>query len=68
MKDETIKCDRCLKDITSTKNCIDYRLHLNSQKKTIPRGAATLMYISDPLENEAHFCDMYCLKQWCTEK
>lgn len=68
MKDETIKCDYCLADITYTDNSIDYRLHLLSESMPSKNAVITNMMTYNPLLDDKHFCGIDCLKQWCTEK
>src|SRR3954467_12595526 len=67
----TILCDGCEKDITTTRNSVDYRIHLESQDKTrwyvtegFDGGAVTSMHISNPLPRDKHFCRFTCLAIW----
>lgn len=64
MKTTTVKCDWCAQDITSTSNCEDYRLALVVESKHRESGIVTDMEIDPPINKNAHFCDVPCLKKW----
>lgn len=64
MKDTTITCDQCERDLTVTTNCEDYRLGLIVQSIPSCGGAVTLMATHPPLERDHHFCGARCFKQW----
>lgn len=64
MKKTTINCDNCQADLTYTYNCVDYRLHLDTQYKSSLGGAVTAMHIDPPISEPHHFCHLGCLKEW----
>lgn len=68
MRDDTIKCDHCGHDITSTGNSVDYRLHLEVQEKPHHGCTITDMYILPPLDRDYDFCGMNCLTKWIESK
>ena len=70
MRDDTITCDGCGRDITYTGNSVDYRLILASESK--PRrgdgSVITDMMIYPDLDRPCHFCGLLCLDKWRNEK
>lgn len=68
MRISNVMCDSCEKDISSTSNCEDYRLHL--EVESLPKNSpmVTLMGIPRPLDRDYHFCDMDCLSRWATSR
>ena len=57
-------CDACWRNLTTTNNCVDYRLALIVQGLPHESGLVTNMAISPPLDEDYYFCDMPCLGQW----
>jgi hypothetical protein len=60
-----IACDGCGDDLTTTGNCVDYRLALLNE--TIPtRGGFVTMMVMYPAidDGDKYFCDLRCLDHW----
>ena len=68
MKDIKIVCDYCNKELTNTRNSIDYCLSLSSQRIPCQEGAVTDIMVLPPIEREANFCGLGCLKNWIDKK
>jgi len=64
MRDNTIKCDGCGRDITTTGNIVDYRLHLSVVQMPVRGTMATLLHIIPPLDGDKDFCGLSCLAHW----
>jgi hypothetical protein len=68
MKKETVTCDSCEKDISTTSNCEGWRLKL-SNDKIPPRGpTVTLMAAWPPLDGDKYFCGSKCLSAWVSKR
>ncbi len=50
MKQTTVTCDNCSKDLTTTGNCVDYRIVLASEEIPSRGNVATLMNIEPQLD------------------
>lgn len=61
---ETITCDSCGVDLTTTSNCVDYRLALLNQFIPLAPGSVTAMRAEPILERDYYFCTLNCLLQW----
>lgn len=61
---ETITCDHCSRDITSTGNCEDYRIALLNQHIPSVGGWVTAMAAYPHLKQNSYFCSADCLKKW----
>ena len=64
MRDNTIRCDHCGDDLTTTTNCVDYRLRLSVERIPSAGGVVTLMNIAPPMDDDKDFCGFACLRQW----
>lgn len=67
MKNNFVTCDSCGRDITYTLNCEDYRLALKVESKDLdPKtgGCVNLVLIPPPIDNDADFCGVGCLRTW----
>ena len=66
MKKIEIRCDFCDKDLTTTDNCIAYRLALINER--IPSysdsGVVTSMALYPHLKHDCYFCRWGCLTKW----
>lgn len=67
MRHEQVTCDGCGRDLTSTSNCVDYRLALTVEGVPSSGRIATLMHIEPPLNRDYHFFRVDCLKTWMTK-
>lgn len=67
MNQESVTCDGCGKDITTTGNCVDYRLALVVESIPCGRNMVTLLHVTPPLNRDHHFCGVGCLKNWITK-
>lgn len=66
-----ISCNNCDSDLSTTKNCVAYRLVLANQKIPIYsiNNAVTSMGVFPPIdEGEVHFCCIGCLKSWLKKR
>lgn len=65
---QSITCDHCGKDLTSTGNMPRWRLCLHAEKvpHDFPGGVGVVfsIHIPSPLEDPAYFCNKACLKAW----
>lgn len=68
MKNIEIKCDSCSMDLSSTTNCVDYRLSLVNDSLPSRSNVVTSMMIYPPIDRDAHFCGINCLKKWLSSK
>lgn len=59
-----ITCDGCGADLTSTGNCVDYRLALTNQSIPTTGGFVTAMGKYPAMDSNAHFCGLACLDLW----
>jgi hypothetical protein len=59
-----ITCDGCGADLTSTGNCVDYRLALRNESMPTRGGFVTAMGKYPAMDNNAHFCGLACLDLW----
>lgn len=64
MKTVEIKCDGCGADLTSTGNCVDYRLSLENENIPTRGGFVTSMGAYPAIDRNCHFCDLRCLDLW----
>lgn len=64
MRTETITCDACERDLTSTGNGIDWRLALLNQAIPSRPGPVTDLAIRRRIPRDAYFCGIACLKKW----
>jgi hypothetical protein len=64
MRVETITCDECSCDLTTTSNVIDYRLGLVVQSREVAGGYITAMGKSPAIGRDHHFCGLQCLDTW----
>jgi len=62
-RDITITCDTCQQNLTSTGNCVDYRLVVQAENIPTRGGAVTAMMIYPPVEREYIFCNLGCLRK-----
>ena len=65
---EQISCDNCKVDLTTTTNSINYRLALVNQRIPCKEGSLTDMMVYPPIQQDAHFCGLGCLKTWLNNK
>ena len=63
-----ITCDQCGEDHTTTGNCVDYRLALESERVASWGGAVTAMAKYPPVDRKYIFCGLYCLAAWMKDK
>lgn len=65
-----IKCDGCGTDLAYTRNDVDYRLILQSERKPIHPEAKTVtsLTIHPPMEQARYFCGLLCLDRWRTAR
>lgn len=56
-----IECDGCGRDLTTTGNCVDYRLHLSNESIPGWGGVVTSMYLTPILDNDLYVCSRGCL-------
>ena len=64
MKELKITCDQCGEDITTTGNCVDYRIVLANQSIPSLGGVVTAMDILPHLKHDYYyFCSTDCLKE-----
>lgn len=68
MFNRKITCDTCAKDLTSTGNCVDWRLALTAEPKQPVSGMVTAMHVPRPIESDCHFCGLGCLEVWLCER
>lgn len=68
MEHKKVTCDGCGNDISSTGNSIDYRLLLKAEKLPYRSACVTDMMIYPPIERDAHFCGIGCLRVWLDSK
>jgi hypothetical protein len=59
-----ITCDHCGQDLTTTGNCVDYRIVLKSESIPSRGGVVTLMHLEPDIAEPKHFCGLECLKNW----
>jgi hypothetical protein len=59
-----ITCDGCGQDLTTTGNSVDYRLALRNEEIPIGYDTVTDYHIYPPLEKNAYFCNLNCLRRW----
>lgn len=64
MKTTMITCDECGRNLTSTGNCIDYRLVLHCEEVPCRGGVVTLLAIEPPISGTMAFCGLRCLEKW----
>lgn len=64
MKSESVTCDLCGKDITTTGNCSDYRVVLASERIPSNSNVVTLMHVEPDFPRPLHFCDYRCFVGW----
>lgn len=59
-----VTCDACEADLTTTTNCVDYRLELSNVPIRPHDGAVTLANVYPHIEKNAAFCGLGCLSNW----
>lgn len=59
-----ITCDACGNDLTSSANCVDYRLALVNERIPSAGGFVTAMCAYPAIERDVHFCNVNCLREW----
>lgn len=64
MKNPTILCDNCSRDLSETGNSVDYRLALVNERMPRWDGAVTDMLLYPQIKQDAHFCGVGCLRIW----
>lgn len=64
MKTTTITCDHCGEDLTTTSNCVNYRIVLSCEQIPSAGGMVTLMHVERPLNRRLDFCGERCFAQW----
>jgi hypothetical protein len=66
MRTTTLTCDGCQHDIQYKSNSVEYRLVLSSESKDMRPGMAayTDMGISPSIDQDKHFCGLFCLGVW----
>jgi hypothetical protein len=57
-------CDACGKDLTTTGNCVDYRLIVGSENIPTVGGFVTAMGKYPPTDRTYYFCGLYCMDVW----
>lgn len=64
-----ITCDCCQNDITTTGNCIGYRIALINQNRPSysKSGVVTSAGAYPSLKQDYHFCNLPCLNKWFAE-
>jgi hypothetical protein len=67
VKDNTITCDGCGADLTTSGNSIDFRLELKTARIPSGGGAVTDMLVEPELTQDYHFCRLSCLDKWRCE-
>jgi len=68
MKQETVICDACSKDLTCTGSFPDFRLKLGSERMPHEVGIIFAPNVINPMEVECHFCGFACLRKWLKTK
>lgn len=63
-RDVEVSCDVCEADLTSTGNCVDYRLVLVSERRASVGGFVTDVAIAPPVDRAYYFCGLWCLAEW----
>ena len=64
MRNKQVTCNNCGADISCSGNSIDYRLSLQAVKLPPCGGSVTDMMIYPPINDDADFCGVRCLKEW----
>ena len=59
-----LECDYCKGDLSTTGNCVDYRLQLSAQRIPSCGAYITDVMIYAPIHEDHHFCGFKCLKKW----
>ena len=67
MKTTVITCDQCERDITTTANCIDWRILLTSEHVPSRSGPVTAMMEYPQIDQPRYFCKTACLKEWVSK-
>lgn len=57
-------CDSCKKDLSSTTNCMDYRIKVESENIQPVSGFVSLMNASPHFYDALHFCGKVCLRNY----
>lgn len=65
-KTVSVTCDGCGNDLTSTSNCVDWRLALVNERLPIASGVATVtsMGVYPATMQDGYFCGVDCLRSW----
>lgn len=63
METNKISCDACGRDLSYTGNKM---LALHCENIPHVDGSFTHLLIPKPIEKIVHFCDLSCLKMWCS--
>ncbi len=66
-QNNTVICDNCNRDLTTTTNSVDYRLKLMHENIIPHSGPVTDVMFCRRFEGDKHFCNVYCLKEWMTD-
>lgn len=65
---ESVTCDDCGQDLTSTTNCVGWRIGLlNEPILSRPSSGldfVTAMHVSPSLAHDHYFCNLHCLAHW----
>jgi hypothetical protein len=62
-----VTCDACNTDITTTENCVAYRIIVESESVPSRGNVVTLAHRSPPYTTARHFCGRVCLQKWASE-
>lgn len=63
-KEVKVTCDECGSDLTSTGNCMDYRLVVQSERIGSRVGVVTAMYLGPQLDEPKYFCGWRCFNEY----
>lgn len=64
MTEYKVTCDFCECDLTSTSNCVGYRILVTNEIIPSRGGAVTAVHITPSLARDLNFCRMACLCKW----
>lgn len=65
MKEIKVTCDYCNQNLTSTSNCIDWRIKISNDQIPCCGEFVTSMMIYEPIDGgDKHFCGIGCMKKW----
>lgn len=68
METHKITCDHCGRNLSSTSNCIDWRLALRNEEIPSRDGMVTTVMRYPAFDRDHHFCGIGCLVRWIRKK